>query len=290
MRARQAAYLVAAAFLAFAAWEAVQHVWFMDLPVAAYHMISLIVDLILVLLITLIALAIVRARAQPEAHERAAQDAVVSALAQDLRPHLLSTLTMLRALQSAPHEEVSEETRALLRQTEARAAVFLEMIEHLVSMAERLDKPGPQCASVSLAQLAEQAFEAYRPVAEARAVKLEAHVQPGMIQTCAAPDAVLRALSGLLERSLQTTPRGGRVELRASCEESTRLVVLSVSDTAEPLLDRSASIDEVIAKHGLIELRYVQQLAVALGASVRYEPGPGGNTIAFSLPARETAQ
>jgi len=119
MNARQAAYLVAGSFLAFAAWEAIQHVWFMDLPMAAYHTVSLMVDLVLVLVIALAALAIVRNHIRPEARQQAAQDAVVTALAEDLRGPILSlclpasghSRARLRARQETRHVPSSNRPR-----------------------------------------------------------------------------------------------------------------------------------------------------------------------------------
>ena len=290
MRARQAAYLVAGSFLAFAAWEAIQHVWLMDLPMAAYHTMSLIVDLVLVLIITLAALATVRHQAHHEARQHAVQDAVTVALAEDLRPPLLSLMAQLQALQSARPEGASEEVRELVRQAEARGGVLLQTIDDLVAMAREKDRPAPRCSGMSVGQLAEQAVEAARPAAEGRGVGLEAEVAPSLPRSCAAPDAVLRALSSLLERAVNATPRGGKVRIQVTPDAPNRRVVIAVSDTAEPLLDHAAGLDEVVARHGLVELRYVQSLAAALGGSVGYEPRPDGNIFAISLPARGTLQ
>ena len=290
MNARQAAYLVAGSFLAFAAWEAVQHVWFMHLPMAAYHTVSLMVDLVLVLIIALAALAIVRGHIRPEERQQAAQDAVVTALAEDLRPHLVSLLARLRALEGASRGKAGDETHALLEQAEARAAVTLDMIEDLVAMAKEAAMPARECGNVSLAELAEQSVESFQAPAKDRAVELTMQVHPGPGHTCAAPDAALRLLSNLLGRAVRTAPQGGQVRLEVAPDPSRRLVVLSVSDTAEPLLDHDAGLDEVVARHGLMELRYAQALATALGGSVRYRAKPDGNAFVVSLPARGTAR
>ena len=290
MNARQAAYLVAGSFLAFAAWEAVQHVWFMHLPMAAYHTVSLMVDLVLVLIIALAALAIVRGHIRPEERQQAAQDAVVTALAEDLRPHLVSLLARLRALEGASRGKAGDETHALLEQAEACAAVTLDMIEDLVAMAKEAAMPARECGNVSLAELAEQSVESFQAPAKDRAVELTMQVHPGPGHTCAAPDAALRLLSNLLGRAVRTAPQGGQVRLEVAPDPSRRLVVLSVSDTAEPLLDHDAGLDEVVARHGLMELRYAQALATALGGSVRYRAESDGNAFVVSLPARGTAR
>ena len=289
MRARRAAYLVLAAFLAFTVWEVAQHVWLMNLPVALYHMLSLTVDLLLVLLIVLTALSVVRRQARGELRRHAVQDAVVAALAQDLRPPLVSFLAQLRALQAAPPAGASEETGDLLKQTEARGAVVLDTIEDLVAMAKEGDEHPPRCAGLSLSQLAGQALEAFRTTAEEKDVALNAEVSPDLPSTCTAPEAVLRALSTLLAHALQTTPRGGEIALRVARDDHSDAIVLSVSDTGQPLLDHSAGLEDVMARHALVEMHYVQALADALGGSVQYQAKPGGNTFSLSLPARGAA-
>jgi len=281
---------VAGAFLAFTAWEVAQHVWLMNLPMALYHMVSLIVDLVLVLLIALTALALVRRQSHQEMRQHAVQDAVITTLAQDLRPPLVSFLTQLRILQTAPPSRPSEEMGGLLKQAEARGAVLLDMIEDLVAMAKEGDEHPPRCAGLSLSQVATQALEAFRAAAEDRDVSLEAEVAPDLPLVCTAPDAVLRALSTLVARALRSTPRGGEVQLRVTRDEHNDAILLSVSDTGEPLLDHSADMEDVMAQHTLVEMHYVQALADALGGSVRYEAKPGGNTFVFSLPARGTAE
>ena len=288
MGPRRAALLVAGAFLAFAAWEAIQHVWFMDLPMSAYHLLSLTVDLILVLLIALAALGIVRRHAHRDACRQAAQDAITTALTEDLRPHLLPLLTQLRGLPGSQPGWPSEETRRLVEQAEARAAVVLDMIEDLVAMAADVQKPGPRCAAVSLDQLADQAVETLRSAAEDKGVKLQAHVPQASLPGCRYPDAVLRALLRLLRHALDSTAPAGSIELRASVDEAGGTLALSVTHTAEPLLDHPADLDEVISKHGLMGLREVQALADALGGAIRYQPEPHGNTFTLSLPHRET--
>ena len=284
MKPQRTAYLVAGAFLAFAAWEAAQHVWLMDLPMAAYHTVSLTVDLALVLLIALAALAAVRRHTQRDARHHALQDAVVTTLAQDLRPPLLSLLTQLRILQSTPTEGTGEQTGELLRQAEATGGVLLEMIEELVAMAGEVDERPPACASVSLNEIADQSLAAFKAAAEDRQVTLKAHVGTDLPQTCTTPHAVLRAMSTLVDHALRATPRGGQVELRLAWDDQRRAVALSVSDTGRQLLDHPADLEEVLARHPLVGLRYCQALVRALDGSIRYEPKPGGNTFSISLP------
>ena len=284
MNPRRAAFVVVGGFLAFAAWEAIQHVLFMDLPMAAYHLLSLAGDLIIVLLITLAALAVIRRHAHPEARQQAAQQAITTALAEDLRPHLLALLTRLRALHISPSEQASKETSDLCKHAEARAAVLLDMVEDLLAMAADAQKPGPRCAGVSLVQLVQEAVETFRTAAEDKAVKVEAHIPQALAESCRAPDAVLGAVLRLLRHALDSTAPGGSIGVHTRAEEAGHLFAVSVTYTAEPLLDHPADLDEVISRHGLVRLREVQALVDALGGALRYEPTPEGNTFTLSLP------
>src|SRR4030042_353118 len=101
-RSRSATYLLAAAFVAFAIWELIQHVFLMDLPMAAYHLFSLTIEFGLVFVIALVAMRLVARGADTEARQHALHHTVVASLAQDVRPPLVSLLAELRLLERAP--------------------------------------------------------------------------------------------------------------------------------------------------------------------------------------------
>ena len=90
MGTRPATYLLAAAFIAFAIWELIQHVFLMDLPMPAYHLISLTIEFGIVFVIALVAMRLVVRRADTEARQHALHHTVVASLAQDVRPPLVS--------------------------------------------------------------------------------------------------------------------------------------------------------------------------------------------------------
>lgn len=153
-------------------------------------------------------------------------------------------------------------------------------------MSADMHGPSSRCAAVSLAEIAAQAVEALRTEAQAKSVELHADVPQALVQSCRAPDAMLRALLRLLRHALDSSPPGGRIEVKTSPDQGGRAVALSVTHTGERLLEGPADLEEVIARHGRLGLREVQALADALGGEVRYQPAPAGNTftLSFSQP------
>jgi signal transduction histidine kinase len=284
MRPRTTTYLVCAVFVIFAAWQAINHTWLMDLPMAAYHTISLIVEVGLALVITVAALRVVAKHAQEQAQQHTMHDAVLTVLAQELRPPLVSLLAELRAVESHSAEEVGEATRDLLEQASARGGVLLEMIEGLVAMAEGVGEPAPGCTGLSPGEVVHRTVDAHRPAAAQADVTLRAEVADDLPRMCAAPEQMLKVLSALIENALRTTPGGGQVELRAVRDEEKAATVFSVTDSGPLLLDHSADVSDVASDAARGDLRYCKMLAEALGGSARYEPRSTGNAFVITLP------
>lgn len=283
MGARRTAYLLAAAFAAFAAWEAVQHVWLMELPVPTYHLVSLAIEFGLVVVIALAAMGLVRRQARAELRERAVRDTVVHTLADDLRPPLVSLAAELHSLERAPAEPMSEGTRELARQTAARASALLGMIEDLVALTERSGREAP-ALGVSPRQLAETVVDSFRLRAEEKGIRLELETGESLPETCAAPDQVLHALSTLVGNAVDRTPRGGEVHMRTTVEGDRLL--FSATDTGEPVMPQPAELIAAGEGPAGVGMRHCQSLAEALGGSARYEPTSGGNRFMISVPVR----
>ncbi|NIR02826.1 MAG: hypothetical protein GTN78_21920, partial [Gemmatimonadales bacterium] len=275
MRRKPTVYLICSVFVVFAAWEAINHMWLMDLPMATYHMVSLTVEVSLALVIVLAALRTVTRQAQAEQQQHALRDAVVTILARELRPPLVSLLAELNALESSAASDLGDHTRDLLKQASARGGVLLGMIEGLVAMAGGAEGPAG-CAGLSPGELVEQTADAYRPVAGQAGVTLTAKTSENLPSACLAADRMLSVLSILVNNALRVTPRGGQVEVGAAEDEGRAATVFSVSDGGPPLLDRPADIGDLPAGTSDAELRSCSMLAEALGGSARYLPGPSG--------------
>jgi signal transduction histidine kinase len=284
MGTRPATYLLAGAFIAFAIWELIQHVFLMDLPMAAYHLISLTIEFGIVFFIALVAMRLVVRRADTEARQHALHHTVVASLAQDVRPPLVSLLAELRLLERAPPEGMSQGTRELLRQASSRAGVLVGMIEDLVAMtAEAGDHPG-ECVSLSLGEIAREVIAPHRLLAEERGVHLVEDLPESLPAVCGQADQFIQALSTVLGHAMGTTPPGG--EVRITVREDGGMITFEITDSAAPILPHGAPLSEVASGPARVELRYCQSVAEALGGSARYEPTDNGNRYSFSLPAR----
>jgi len=284
MGSRSATYLLAAAFIAFAIWELIQHVFLMDLPMAAYHLISLTIEFGIVFVIALVAMRLVVRRADTEARQHALHHTVVASLAQDVRPPLVSLLAELRLLERAPPEGMGQGTRELLRQASSRAGVLVGMIEDLVAMtAEAGDRP-TDCVNLSLSEIAPEVLAPHRLLAEERGVHLSEDMPDDLSAVCGQTDQLIQALSMLLGNAVRTTPRGG--EVRIAVREDGGTITFEITDTANPVLAHGAALSEAASGPARLELRYCQSVAEALGGSARYEPTEIGNRYVLSLPAR----
>ncbi len=284
IQARRMTYLIIVLFVVFALWEGAKHVWLMDIPMAAYHLTSLAVEVCLALVIALVALRAVRRQAEQDAQRRVLHDAVVGVLAQDLRPPLVSLLAEVRAVEAGERPSVGGELRKLLGDMAARGGALLDMIEGLVAVVDgRVGEP-KHCRNLSPGELAREAAEAYRPLAQERGLTLSASAPEDMPPACTGSDHVLRVLSILLSHAIELTPSGGRVELQASQGEGKGTVVFCVTSTAEPVLGHTAALSEVANAATRAELRYCEMAVDAMGGSAWYEPRPGGNAFLVKLP------
>ncbi|HUU55065.1 MAG TPA: ATP-binding protein [Armatimonadota bacterium] len=284
MGTRPGTYLLATAFIAFAIWELIQHVFLMDLPMPAYHLISLTIEFGIVFVIALVALRLVARGADTEARQHALHHTVVASLAQDVRPPLVSLLAELRLLERAPPEGMGQGTRELLRQASSRAGVLVGMIEDLVAMtAEAGDRPGT-CVSLSLVEIAREVIAPHRLLAEERGVHFSEDMPDDLSAVCGQADQLIQALSMLLGHAIGSTPPGG--EVRFALREDGDTITFEITDSAAPILSEGAPLSEVASGPARLELRYCQSVAEALGGSARYEPTENGNRYSFSLPAR----
>ena len=284
MGSRPATYLLATAFIAFAIWELIQHVFLMDLPMAAYHLISLTIEFGIVFVMALVAMRLVVRRADAEARQHALHHTVVASLAQDVRPPLVSLLARLRLLERAPPEGMGQGTRDLLRQTSSRAGVLVGMIEDLVAMtAEAGDRSG-ECVNLSLVEIAREVVAPHRLLAEEKGVHLVEELPEDLPAIWGQSDQLIRALSMLLGHAIGGTPPGG--EVRIAVREDGGTITFEITDSADPILSHGAPLSEVGSGPARLELRYCQSVAEVLGGSARYEPTENGNRYSFSLPTR----
>jgi signal transduction histidine kinase len=277
-------HLIIVVFVVFALWEGAKHIWLMDIPMAAYHLTSLIVEVSLTLVIAVVALRAVRRQGQQDVDRRVLHDAVVGVLAQDLRPLLVSLLAQVKAVEGSAPPAVAAELRELLEGVAARGGALLDAIEGLVTVVEGGAGEPRHCRSLSPAELAREVVEVYRPRAEQRGLTLSVSVSEGMPPAYRASDHILRVLSILLSYVIGLTSPGGEVELQVSRGEEASTVVFSVTNTEQPLGDHATALSEVANAKARAELRYCELAVEAMGGAARYEPRPDGNAFLVELP------
>jgi signal transduction histidine kinase len=277
-------HLIIVVFVVFALWEGAKHIWLMDIPMAAYHLTSLVVEVSLTLVIAVVALRAVRRQGEQDVDRRVLHDAVVGVLAQDLRPPLVSLLAQVKAVEGSAPPAVTAELRELLGDVAARGGALLDVIEGLVAVVEGGAGGQKRRRTLSSGELAREAVEAYQSLAQQRGLTLDASVLDDMPPACRASDHILRVLSILLSHVIGLTSPGGEVQLQASRGEEASTVVFSVTNTEQPLRDHAAALSEVANAKARAELRYCELAVEAMGGAARYEPRPDGNAFLVELP------
>ncbi|MBN8233312.1 PAS domain S-box protein [Corallococcus macrosporus] len=149
---------------------------------------------------------------------------------------------------------------------------------------------------LEVASLIQEALEQHRGLAEARSLRLQAHVPDGVPRVLADPERLSQILSNLLGNALKFTPEGGHVLLRVQPEAGQ--VRFLVTDTGPGIAaeDRPRIFERFWQagpkrKEGAgLGLAIVKGLVEAHGGQVGVESAPGaGSTFFFTLPVAEAA-
>jgi signal transduction histidine kinase len=180
-------------------------------------------------------------------------------------------------------EPVLEETRVM-----SRLLDDLQTLSTAEAGALRLHRE-----AVEASQLVADVEAAFRPQAEAKAVRLEAAAADGLPGLDVDPVRVGEVLSNLVSNALRATPPGGSITVRAEPSGDGRAVAFSVEDTGPGIspealpnvFDRFVkSADSGGAGLGLAIAR---SLVEAHGGEISAASGPGtGTRMRFTLPAR----
>jgi len=137
--------------------------------------------------------------------------------------------------------------------------------------------------------LAREAVERFRAVAEDKQIKLESTVWPDLSWVVADKRVTARILDNLLSNAIRHTPRGGSVLIEAS--EHVGRVYVSVKDSGDgipeeqqpQIFSRFSQVGDKPGGTGL-GLALVKRLAEAQGGQVSVESRPGeGATFTFAL-------
>jgi signal transduction histidine kinase len=232
------------------------------------------------------ALAIENARLYEQMVEaKRLRDEVLGIVSHDLRNPLNAILLSARVLaRRAPAEEVSAIERAAKR---ADALIQdLLTVAVLEAAAMPLDK-----RSHSLSSIVDEAIDLHRPLADERAMELQASVGAGVGSVNIDRNRLLQVLGNLIGNALKFTEPRGRVRLEARASEAS--VVVSVADTGPGIapdalphvFDRFWQGAKARRAGAGLGLAIAKGIVEAHGGTIAVESVPGrGATFTFTIP------
>lgn len=186
--------------------------------------------------------------------------------------------------------ELTDQQKEMLTLARDNAEKLEELMSDLLELAE-IDSGARRLSLERLRpiDLAREAVERFRALADQKQVKLENKVWPDLSWVVADKKATARILDALLSNAIRHTDRDGIVTVEAS--EHVGRVYLSVKDTGEgipeqhlsSIFGRFSHVGDKPGGSGL-GLALVKRLVEAQGGQVSVESRPGeGSTFTFAL-------
>ena len=228
------------------------------------------------------------ARAEAHAANRA-KDHFLATLSHELRTPLNAIMGWLRMLRN-PRLEEAQKTHAV-DVIERNARLQAQLINDLLDVSRIIaGKLELERYAVDLVLVVQEALDAVRGDVEARALVLDASLDPATGEVLGDPRRLQQVVSNLLSNAVKFTPRGGRIAVRLTREGVDAR--LSVSDTGEgidpELLPhifepfQQADSTTSRAHQGLgLGLAIVRQLVDAHGGRARAESAGRGHGASF---------
>jgi signal transduction histidine kinase len=220
--------------------------------------------------------------------EHEARQAFLTAIGHDLR----TPLSALRAAVEALQDGVASDLDRYLRAMHADVEVLTSLVDDLFLLARieagHLDL---ELTTVDLSELADEAIEAIRPVADRSGVTVHLETE-GRVRALGGAGALSRVIRNLIDNAIQHSPPNGTVAVRVEGDGG---ALVRVTDSGPgfdaDLVDRAfesftrgdrartrstggAGLGLAIAR-GFVE---------AHGGTIWADPGPGGQ-VAFWIPA-----
>jgi len=199
----------------------------------------------LVTIADLLALGIARARADEEravAHERErntraeaeaanrSKDEFLAMVSHELRTPLNAITGWTGMLLEGTLE--AARTQRTLETIERNARSQVQLIDDLLDISRIVSgKLRVSVGKVDVPSIAELALESVRLAAEAKALTLEAHIEPTAGQITGDADRVQQIIWNLLSNAIKFTPKGGRVQLHV--QRSDGGIEIAVQDSGQ---------------------------------------------------------
>jgi signal transduction histidine kinase len=199
------------------------------------------------------------------------------------------------------------EYEAALRDMEGQVDRLIRLSNDLLLMA-RLDHKArrEQMDEIALDDLLAALLDQVSPLAEAKAITLDASIPEGLV-IYGSTDLLIRLCLNLLDNAIRYTPSGGEVRVKA--EEKTDRVCVHVSDTGPGIppeqlphlferfyraeSDRSRPRDPLVqSQSGAgLGLAIAREITHAHGGTLTVQSKPGqGSTFTFCIPLSSSRQ
>ncbi|MFM7424529.1 MAG: ATP-binding protein [Elainella sp.] len=246
-------------------------------------------------------LALHRLQRQAEELEQAnrLKDEFLAIVSHELRTPLNAILGWANALQTRKFSETV--TARALETIERNARLQTQLIENLLLISRLslgnllLDK-----RSVDLRPVIEAALQIVQPGAAAKAIHLQADLDPAVGPIHGDSDRLRQVIENLLSNAVKFTPQSGQIEIRLAQQDDS--AIIQVKDTGEGIPadmlphifdDFRQADSSTTRKHGGLGLglAIVRQLVELHGGQIRAESqGKGqGATFTVTLPLQVTS-
>ncbi len=157
---------------------------------------------------------------------------LVSTVAHELRTPLTSLHMSIHLCLEQSAGPLSDEQGILLSSAREDCERLRLLADELLDMGRLASgRVALDLEAVPAQDLARRAWSSFRPLAEAKGVRLEYEVEESLPAVLADRERVQRVFTNLLSNALRHTPQGGLVAISASVDE--RAVRFTVADTGE---------------------------------------------------------
>jgi len=223
-----------------------------------------------------------------------------SLVAHQLRAPVAAVQSMVRTLLGGYIGELTDRQREMLLRADARCTQAMESVRRMLAISHAASGTAAE-ERCDLAEVLRETFRRYEPEASRRSVTLTAELAVSTAPVRAAEEALIEAISALLDNALKYTPAQGRVGLSLAADGPRGGVTVCVDDSGggipeadrekvfEPF-HRSASAKASARPGTGLGLAFVRAVVEAAGGSVWADKAPlGGARLVLNLPLLVTA-
>lgn len=216
-----------------------------------------------------------------------ARQAFFTSVGHDLRTPLASMQAAVEALQDG----LAADPEHYLASMEREIGVLSALVEDIYLLA-RIESGGFEAnvSMVDLTELADEAIDVLRPLAERKAVSFQLQ-SPRPVMALGGPEALGRVIRNLLDNAVRHSPDGAEIVVAVGADGSPSVTVVDqgagfAPDFVDVAFDRFTRSDAARMRDNGgsgLGLAIARGFVTALDGEMWAEPGPGGK-IGFRLP------